>query len=93
MGVNKGMHGFQSGCSTRLREGELASHGNGLHRKEEASSVARMDGNTLFHILEFVPSSSEEESTMEGYKSRVRDHEAKGNFSKTRQKPWKQLEQ
>ena len=73
MGVNFKMCGFQSGGSARLRDRVLGSFGNGLDRKEEASSATGMDENMLFHASRFVPSFSKEGRA----KSKVRDHEAK----------------
>lgn len=69
MWVNEGLRGFQSGCSSRLREGVLRSCGNGLDKK--ANSATRMDISTLFHIPEFVPSFSKEESAMEGQRAEL----------------------
>lgn len=71
LGVNEGMCGFQSGCSTRLREGAMGSCGNGLYKKWEASSATRMDKNMLFHISGFISSFSKEESTMEGQRAEL----------------------
>ena len=71
LGVNEGMSGFQSGCSSRPRDGVLGSCDYDLDRK--ASSATRMDVNMFFLISEFVPSFSEKENTME----EQRDHDAK----------------
>lgn len=71
LGVNESMCGFQSGCSTRLREGALESCGNGSYKKGKASSTTRMVKNTLFHISGFISPFSKEESTMEGQRAEL----------------------